>query len=127
MVEVKAPLGRGDQRHQDLSVRDGDLQDRICESLRLGHLLLRLQLIHRAGHVEQRCRDARPAVRVVAAQLAPAHEFVADGLPACRFVRGGVVSASGEDVAAALTREIDRGGRLADWQRDLDAAMPAER
>ena len=44
--------------------------------------------------------------------------------------RGGeewVVSASGEDLAAALTREIDRGGRLAEWQRDLDAAMPAER
>jgi hypothetical protein len=44
--------------------------------------------------------------------------------------RGGeewVISASGEDLAAALTREIDRGGRLAEWQRDLDAAMPAER
>jgi hypothetical protein len=44
--------------------------------------------------------------------------------------RGGdewVVSAGGDDLAAALTREIDRGGRLAEWQRDLEAALPAER
>lgn len=40
---------------------------------------------------------------------------------------GWVASGSGEDLAAALTRELERAGRLADWQRDLDAAMPAER
>ncbi|HZX33222.1 MAG TPA: DNA repair ATPase [Rhodocyclaceae bacterium] len=38
-----------------------------------------------------------------------------------------VVSGAGEDLAAALTRELERSGRLADWQRDLDAAPPAER
>jgi hypothetical protein len=38
-----------------------------------------------------------------------------------------VVSGAGEDLAAALMREIERGGRLADWQNDLDSAPPAER
>jgi len=44
--------------------------------------------------------------------------------------RGGevwAVSAAGDDLAAALLREIERGGRLAEWQRDLEAALPAER
>lgn len=44
--------------------------------------------------------------------------------------RGGdewVVAASGDDLAAALTREVGRGGGLAEWQRDLEAAPPAER
>lgn len=38
-----------------------------------------------------------------------------------------VVAGAGEDLAAALTRELERSGRLADWQRDLDGAPPAER
>ncbi len=38
-----------------------------------------------------------------------------------------VVSSAGEDLAAALVHELDRGGRLAEWRRDLDAATPSER
>jgi hypothetical protein len=38
-----------------------------------------------------------------------------------------VVSGSGEDLAGALRRELERGGRWLDWQRDLDACLPAER
>lgn len=44
--------------------------------------------------------------------------------------RGGeewVVCGSGEDLAAALTREIARSGRQTEWNRDLEAAMPQER
>jgi hypothetical protein len=44
--------------------------------------------------------------------------------------RGGdewLVSGSGEDLASALVRAIEHGGRLAEWQRDLDSAMPVER
>jgi hypothetical protein len=37
------------------------------------------------------------------------------------------ISGAGEDLAAALLRELDRTGRLADWQRDLDASAPPER
>lgn len=37
------------------------------------------------------------------------------------------VSGAGEDLAAALRAELDRGGRAHDWHRDLDAAAPAER
>lgn len=37
------------------------------------------------------------------------------------------VSGAGEDLAGALTRELERSGRLADWQNDLDSAPPAER
>ena len=42
-------------------------------------------------------------------------------------VQGWSVSGAGEDLAAALTRELDRSGRLAAWRHDLDAAAPAER
>lgn len=38
-----------------------------------------------------------------------------------------VVSGAGEDLAAALKRDLEQKGRLADWQRDLEAALPAER
>ncbi|MFM9925083.1 DNA repair ATPase [Variovorax sp. H27-G14] len=38
-----------------------------------------------------------------------------------------VVSGAGEDLAAALLRELERGGRRDAWQHDLDAAPPAER
>ncbi|SEK15985.1 MULTISPECIES: DNA repair ATPase [unclassified Variovorax] len=38
-----------------------------------------------------------------------------------------VVSGAGEDLAAALLRELERGGRREAWQADLDAAPPAER
>jgi len=38
-----------------------------------------------------------------------------------------VVSGAGEDLAAALLRELDRGRRREAWQADLDAAPPAER
>jgi ATPase involved in DNA repair/ATPase family associated with various cellular activities (AAA) len=44
--------------------------------------------------------------------------------------RGGetwAVSGAGEDLAAALLRELERGGRRDAWQHDLDAAPPAER
>lgn len=37
------------------------------------------------------------------------------------------VSGAGEDLAAALLRELERGGRREAWQADLDAAPPAER
>ncbi len=37
------------------------------------------------------------------------------------------ISGAGEDLAAALLRELERGGRLADWQRDLDASSPPDR
>jgi len=38
-----------------------------------------------------------------------------------------VISGAGEDLAAALQRELERTGHLADWQRSLDASSPAER
>ncbi len=38
-----------------------------------------------------------------------------------------VVSGAGEDLAAALLRELERGRRREAWQADLDAAPPAER
>lgn len=38
-----------------------------------------------------------------------------------------VVSGAGEDLAAALLRELERGRRHEAWQADLDAAPPAER
>lgn len=38
-----------------------------------------------------------------------------------------VVSGAGEDLAAALHRELDRSARLQAWQHDLEAATPAER
>ncbi|CAA2110258.1 DNA repair ATPase [Variovorax paradoxus] len=38
-----------------------------------------------------------------------------------------VVSGAGEDLASALLRELERGGRREAWQADLDAAPPAER
>ncbi|MGJ7568236.1 DNA repair ATPase [Variovorax sp. GB1R11] len=38
-----------------------------------------------------------------------------------------VVSGAGEDLAAALLRELERGGRREAWQADLDAAPPPER
>uniref|UniRef100_UPI000D37CE1D DNA repair ATPase n=1 Tax=unclassified Variovorax TaxID=663243 RepID=UPI000D37CE1D len=38
-----------------------------------------------------------------------------------------VVSGAGEDLAAALLRELERSGRRDAWQADLDAAPPAER
>ncbi|MED5617711.1 DNA repair ATPase [Ideonella sp. BN130291] len=44
--------------------------------------------------------------------------------------RGGdrwVVSGVGADLAEQLLREIERCGRRTDWQRDMDAALPAER
>lgn len=37
------------------------------------------------------------------------------------------ISGAGEDLAAGLQRELERGGRLPGWQRDLEAAAPAER
>ena len=38
-----------------------------------------------------------------------------------------VVSSAGEDLALALQRDLERKGKLAQWQRDLEAALPAER
>lgn len=38
-----------------------------------------------------------------------------------------VVSGAGEDLAAALQRDLERKGGLTDWQRDMEAAPPAER
>jgi hypothetical protein len=38
-----------------------------------------------------------------------------------------IVSGAGEDLAGALSRELERGGRLAAWQKDLDGAPPPER
>lgn len=38
-----------------------------------------------------------------------------------------VVAGAGEDLAAALLRELERGRRREAWQADLDAAPPAER
>ena len=38
-----------------------------------------------------------------------------------------VISGAGEDLAAALQRELDRTGQLADWQRSLEASSPSER
>ncbi|MFM9880469.1 MAG: DNA repair ATPase [Burkholderiaceae bacterium] len=37
-----------------------------------------------------------------------------------------VVSGAGEDLAAALRRELERGGQWADWQRSLEASTAAE-
>lgn len=48
-------------------------------------------------------------------------------LAAERGAESWAVSGAGEDLATALHRELDRSGRLADWQRDLDAATPPER
>ncbi len=38
-----------------------------------------------------------------------------------------VVSGAGEDLATALLRELERGGRREAWQHDLDSAPPPER
>ncbi|WP_066256526.1 DNA repair ATPase [Hydrogenophaga flava] len=38
-----------------------------------------------------------------------------------------VVSGPAQDLADAFKRELERSGRWADWQRDLDACLPAER
>jgi hypothetical protein len=38
-----------------------------------------------------------------------------------------VVSGPAHDLADAMKRELERGGRWADWQRDLDACLSAER
>ncbi len=37
------------------------------------------------------------------------------------------VSGAGEDLALALRRDLEHQGKLAEWQRDLEAALPAER
>jgi hypothetical protein len=44
-----------------------------------------------------------------------------------RGTEGWVVSGAGEDLVAALHRELDRNGRWQALQHDLDAATPAER
>ncbi len=38
-----------------------------------------------------------------------------------------VISGAGEDLAAALRRELERGGQWASWQRSLEASTPTER
>ena len=38
-----------------------------------------------------------------------------------------VISGAGEDLAAALQRELERRGQWPDWQRSLEASAPAER
>ncbi|TDM08853.1 MAG: DNA repair protein [Ideonella sp. MAG2] len=38
-----------------------------------------------------------------------------------------VISGPAADLAEALKRELERGGRWAEWQRDLDASAPPER
>ena len=38
-----------------------------------------------------------------------------------------VISGAGEDLAAALQRELERGGQWPDWQRSLEASAPTER
>lgn len=42
-------------------------------------------------------------------------------------VQGWCISGAGDDLAAALARELERSGRAAAWRHDLDAAAPAER
>jgi len=37
------------------------------------------------------------------------------------------ISGAGEDLAASLLRELERGGQLTAWQRDIEASIPAER
>lgn len=44
--------------------------------------------------------------------------------------RGGdvwVISGAGMDIAGALERQLDQGGRLVQWKQDIDAAAPEER
>ncbi|MBX3627215.1 MAG: DNA repair ATPase [Rhizobacter sp.] len=63
-------------------------------------------------------------LRTLCAQSAA---YLVRQLAAERGAESWVVSGAGEDLATALHRELERNGRLADWQRDLDAATPPER
>ena len=69
-----------------------------------------------ADHVEQLQTLVQQSAAYLVRQLASE-----------RGAESWVVSGAGEDLAAALTRELDRGGRLQSWQHDLDAATPPER
>jgi hypothetical protein len=106
------------------------------------------QLFDSREGLQQLQTEAADALRAFAGQFAP-EVFGAAGDPqasargatvaaegAAYLVRqlaaerGGeawVVSSAGAELAEHLLREIERGGRRSAWQRDMDAALPAER
>lgn len=63
----------------------------------------------------------------LATACAQAAAYLVRELVAERATEAWVVSGAGDDLAQALTRELDRARRLASVQHDLDAAPPAER
>ncbi len=65
--------------------------------------------------------------RRLATLTAQAAAYFIRQLAGARGEQAWVVSGAGEDLAAALSRELDRGGRLLAWQQDLEAAPGAER
>ncbi|WP_345534027.1 DNA repair ATPase [Viridibacterium curvum] len=56
-----------------------------------------------------------------------AAEYLVTQLASERGAEGWVISGAGEDLAAELSRQLDRAGKLAAWQHDLANAQPAER
>ncbi|GAB2884251.1 DNA repair ATPase [Uliginosibacterium flavum] len=58
---------------------------------------------------------------------ARAAEYLVTQLASERSTDAWVISGAGEDLAAELSRQLDRAGKLAAWQNDLANAQPAER
>lgn len=106
--------------------------------LRRARAALSMQQLFNAGDgVAQLEREAAKQLSA----FAPDYGFAADDstlaaqsaaylvrqLAAERGAEAWAISGAGEDLAAALLRELEKSGRSADWQRDLDTAPPPER
>ena len=88
----------------------------------LGHIAPETEAINEAR--ETLCQEAAAyLVRELAALEGEA--AAPEALPSAPM--SWVISAAGQDLAAALERALDHGGQLAAWQRDLAAAEPLER
>lgn len=71
--------------------------------------------------------DGTPHAQRLATVTRQAAAYLVRQLADDRDAEAWAISGAGQDLATALTRELERGGRLAAWQQDLDAAAPAER
>ena len=81
-----------------------------------------------AGEFEPALGGAEVDVEQSATRCAQAAAYLVQQLAAHGSVTPAwVVSGPAQDLAEALRRELERAGRWADWQHDLDACLPAER
>jgi hypothetical protein len=71
--------------------------------------------------------DTAGRIERLATLCAQAAAYLVRQIAAERGTQAWVVSSTGDDLAQALSRELERHGRLADFQADLQAAPPTER